>query len=145
MLPDRVYVEAVENPIGATDWGSTVGGEDPLLGVGVEWDLQPTRVIIEGQSEPHPWDFASLVGLYDGADPSPTPLTVEDYTLRLEVAELTSAVATLSGDMDSIRETSDMLQDILVWLSAGGAATIASLLGVRAIRKSREPQTFTED
>ena len=138
LLPDRVFVDAHQNPIGGTGWQDVVGGDDHLIGVGVEWDLKPTRVIIEGQREDHPWDVGSMLGIYDGTvDPKPQPLTVTDEDLH-------ARIDALSEDLKSVRETSDMLKSILAWLTAGGGATIASFLGLRAVRKSREPEPHPE-
>lgn len=151
LLPDRVYVEAFENPIGATAWGEAVGGDEPLLGVGVEWDLQPTRVVIDGQREAHPWDFGDMMGVYDGGDTAaPVPLVVEDAEIKAMLDALHAATLSLVAsneqlalDLSAMRASSDALgaewDAINKTLLGGGGLSglILLLIGGRAALRAR--------
>ena len=147
LLPDRVYTEVAHAPL--ADLHEDLGDFSPYeFTVGLEWALQPTDVIILGQRDAHPWDFASSLGIYDGQTPHvPSPLLVADDALLERLAILAGRVDEGAADIEVLRETSDSVMEewdtINRTLLGGGGlgGLILLILGGRAFLRSRQTTT----
>jgi hypothetical protein len=156
VLPDEVYFEAGQAPL--ADLHEALGGFDQYaMTVGFSWQLQPRDVVILGQRAGHPWDVGAMMGIYDGPQAgAPTPLSVHDdaaYSkLADTAADLNTQITTLSAtvtdqakDLKAVRETTDKLNGIIVWILSGGGITLLSLLGVGVHKVRTGRQTKTEE
>ena len=132
LLPDGAYVETGQTPYptDAPGWS----GEELVTTVGLRWALKPTRVVVVGQEERHPWDLAAATGIYSPDDKEPDPLIVVDPNTR----KLREGFEQMADEWDALNTT---------LLAGGGLPALVLLLvyGRRAVRRRAQPETQTND